>query len=263
MRFTVTFSLAAVFSLTLSSPEILAQKEFSQAQDKIAAFWQESSIPRKDSAQRAKVAKEVSQLPGQVRRLVDSGILSYLDSSHPISPEQLTVKIARALAYPYMSVNNPADADGNVSVVPLPQQDAYAIAYDIATCASCSAGWVEIAERRDGHWAMVDWLDNPVADDAVHIAWVGSGAKPLLALYGVHWGDAHNRLDVRLYSTEGGLKQVWSRLDLIEGTIAIDGERMVLKGWTGFRLPCKEQRQEFLVEGRNVRLVSTSFSKVK
>jgi hypothetical protein len=256
-------SRAAVFVLILCASDLLAQKEFDEAHEKIAAFWSETSNPKKDPAQKAKVAKDFNELTGQLRPLIDAGILSYLNSSRSISPEELTIKIAKGLAYPYESVDRLADADGNVSVVPLPNSNGYAIAYDIATCASCTTSWVKIAARRDNHWVVTDQLDNPEKDNAVHLAWVGSEAEPLLALYGVHWWDAHNRLDVRLYSLENGIKEVWSSTDLFEGEIAIEGSRMKLTYWTAPRPPYQIKTQVFEVKGWHIAAQKAALSRIQ
>lgn len=253
----------AVFVLTLCASDLFAQKEFDEAHEKIAAYWNERIPASSDPAKMAKVLKDFNELPGQLRPLIDSGILSYLNSSHAISPDELTMKIARALAYPYMSVNSLADADGNVSVVPLPDQSGYGVAFDIATCASCTTSWVEIAARRDNHWVLTDHLDNPEKDNAVHLAWVGSKAEPLLALYGIHWGDAHNRLDVRLYSVKPGIKKVWSSTDLFVGEIVIQGSRMTLTDRTAARPPYQIRHQVFEIKGRHVAAQKATLSSIQ
>jgi len=263
MRVKCALPLVAGFVLVLCASELLAQKEFDAAQEKITDYWNERSPVSKDPVKMAKVLKDFNELPGQVRPLIDSGILSYLNSSHTISPDELTIKIAKALAYPYMSVNSLADADGKVSVISLPHRNGYAIAYDVGTCASCSTSWVRIAARRDDHWVLTDHLDNPVKDNAVHLAWAGSKADPLLAIYGMHWGDAHNRLDVRLYSVQNGIKEVWSSLNLYEGEIAIHENRITLTYWTEPRPPYREKVQVFEVAGLLVKLLQTKLSDIR
>lgn len=249
-----------VFVLTLCASDLLAQKEFDEAHGKIAAFWSETSNPRKDPEQKAKVAKDFNELTGKLRPLIDAGILSYLNSSHAISPDELTIKVAKSLVFPYGSVNGLADTDGNVSVVPVPHRNGYAIAYNISTCASCSTSWVRIATRREDHWVMTDHLDNPEKDNAVHLAWVGSKAEPLLALYGIHWGDAHNRLDVRLYSLKDGFKEIWSALDLPQGTIAIEANQFTLTSWTAMLAPYRVKHQAFQVDGVQIKPLEPTFS---
>jgi hypothetical protein len=90
-----------------------------------------------------------------------------------------------------------------------------------------------------------------------------------LALYGVHWGDAHNRLDVRLYSVEKGFKEVWTLLNLSQGEIAIQGDRMTLKywtqptPWTGTKRPFREEQQVFEVDDQQVKQLQTKLSSVQ
>lgn len=269
MRVRVASYLAAMFVLTASASGLPAQSEFDAASQKIAAYWNEENPEPTDPVTMAKVRRDFNELPGQLRPLIDAGILSYLNASQRISPEELTIKIAKALSYPYMNVQSLADADGNVSVIPLPHQDGYAIAYNISNCASCTISQVEIFIRRDDRWVLTDRLDNPVKDNAVHLAWVGSQAEPLLALYGVHWGDAHNRLDIHLYSVDNGFEEVWSMLNLSQGEIAIQGNRITLKywtqptRWTDPTKPFQEERQVFDVANKQVKLLDTKLSEIE
>jgi len=269
MRLKSALPLAAVFVVTLCASDLLAQKEFDEAREKIAAFWGETSKPINDPAQREKVTGMASELPGTIKPLIDSGILSYLNETRTVSIDELTLKISAALSYPYETSNTLADANNEVSVIPLPDRNGYAIAYDIATCASCSTSWVEIVARRDDRWVFTDHLDNPATDDAIHLGWVGPETAPLLAVYGIHWGDAHNRLDVRIYSVNDGIMPVWSSLDLSQGEIAIQGDRITLKFWTqptpwaDTTKPYREEQQVFEVNNRQVKLLETKFPSPK
>lgn len=263
MRIKSALLFVAACAITLCASDLFAQKEFDEAHEKIASYWNEKNPIPTGPVKRAKIAKDASELPLALKALINSGILRYLDTGGSVSADELTIKIAKALAYPYMTVNDVADADGSVSVIPLPQQDAYAIAYDISTCIVCAKGWVEIAARRDNHWLFTAQLDKPKPDTAVHLGLVGSKTEHLLALYGVHFGDAHNRLDVRLYSVRNGITRVWSSLNLPGGEIEIRGNRMTLRYRTSLARTYREKQQVYEVDGQQIRLLQTEMTDIK
>ena len=269
MRAKCLMTLTAAFMMTLRVSELSAQKEFADAHQKLSEFLGRSSSRINDPAGRDKYLKELPSLTGAINTQMTSGILSYLNTTTTLSVNKLTLKIARALADHSFPAPGLAQADGEVSIVPVPHQNAYAIAYDIGTCASCTTSWVEIAALRDDHWVITDHLDNPATNDAIHLAWVGPESSLLLAVYGIHWGDPHNGLDVRLYSVDNGFKQVWSSLNISQGEIAIQGDQMTLKYWTAptpwadTTKPFGKERQVFQVDGQQVKLLETKFSKLQ
>ena len=255
---------AVILIFRTPSPALFAQKEFEDAHNRITMFFQKASVSTEDPTQRAAIVEEANQLPGVVTPLIVNGVLKELALDPSVSSDNLTMKIAQGLATPNHPMETLQDADGVVSVVRSQKSKTIAIAFDVITCASCTKSWVGVFDCRDGIWVVASHLADPPANDAVHLAQIDSKSEDLVLLCGIHWGDAHNRLDVKLYSVEDGkLLPVWSQIDLIQGTIGIHGNEIDLTSWTSFTQPCKEKRQAFRIVDHQPKLLKTSFAAVK
>lgn len=266
MRIAGNLLRASAFSLLLlQSPSLSqAQAEFQAAHAKLVHYFAQLKGSGEDTRQRVAVAKEASGLPATLASLVTRGILERLNTNEMMaSPSELMTIIATALAPPGVQVDNSQDAAAIASVVSYPDSNRIAVAYNISLCAACSSSWVGLFERMDNRWLLKRQLDNPAPNESVHLAVTGSRAQPLLLLYGTHWGDAHNRLDVRLYSIKEGFVQVWSQLDLVEGTLSISGNQLELTSWTALRSPCQEKTQVYRISDSKPKLLKTSFAQVR
>jgi hypothetical protein len=242
---------------------LVAQDEFQQAHQKITEFFAETSEPAKDPAMGAMIRQKAADLPRTVTPLMTAGIIKYLDARQTSSVTDLTISIARSLSAPAMNINTAADAEGLASVVKQTNPEAFIVAYNISTCAACSTSWIGIFQIMNGSWSLAEHLENPMPNNAVHLAWIDQAQEPMLLLYGIHWGDAHNRLDLHLYSLKDCITEIWSRSDLVEGTIALSGDRITLTSWTEFRQPCQEKHEVIQFINGHAESLSTSFSEVQ
>ncbi len=248
MKFSVEISFAILAMASTQATHLYAQTAFQKAHQRVTALWQDAGKMGNNHANREAVKQEGRSLPNEVEPLLTQGVLDYLNHHAKISAEELTLSIARALAAPGIPVSTVADADGVVSVMPFQNEKAYAVAYTVSYCVSCSESWLGIFERRD-QFMLTSHFNNPLANDAVHLASMGNGLAPLFVLYGVHWGDAHSRLDVRAYSSKGGLTETWSRLDLPEGTISFSDLEFTLAFRSALLAPWTEVRETYRIKG--------------
>lgn len=256
----------AILLLNQCLHPLLAQSEFQQAHEKVVAYFDKTSVPIKNLAppERSAFYKEAKslaeQLPGQVIPLINAGILDYLRNTPRISTDDLTIAIGRALTAPSVEVHSVGDEEGSVAIVFSPRLDAYAIGYNVTTCAVCTDGWIGIFKHGEHGWILAERIDKPLLGEEMRLAFIGSGRKPLLLQYGTGYGDPHRGLYVHLYSLSNGVKQVWSLLDQYEGELDLSGNHFTVKSWTAIRWPYQEKEQDFEIVDGGVRLSSTKLS---
>jgi hypothetical protein len=256
----VLCSLALLILLAFHS-NLSAQAGFNDAHNKISAFWLNARKSTKIPAERATIALQGKALPQQIVPLINEGILEYLNTHKPVSTDILSLKIAQALAAPNVTIERPSDASGIVSIVSFPTSAGYGIAYDVSYCASCSVSWMGIFARKHGVWELAAQAENPIANGSVHLICVCLNTRRLLAIYGSHWGDAHNRLDIRLYDANARhLHQVWSLLDQPEGGITIRDREIIVSSFTTLTPPFFRKQQIFEVTPEKVRLIHSAVS---
>ena len=249
-----------IWGIILTSYTVLhAQAGFKKAQRNVSKFWTAVAQDGRNPASRERLSRQGAELPGTIQPLLSQGILEYLNSNASISVDQLTLRIAEALSAPGVGVRSIADAKGVASVVPIPGRNAYAVAYTVSYCASCSRSWLGIFQMRKRKFALLASLNDPAPDEAVYLSVLGVGATTLLVLHGTHWGDAHNRLDARAYSTTRPIREVWSRLGLPQGKIVISTDKIGLVFMSSPVPPWKEIKDTYQVrEGRLILVHHTS-----
>jgi hypothetical protein len=238
----------------LSLHRLLAQEEFREANDKLNAFFDKASTVTKSPEKRASVANATTQLPAIINGLLGVGILRYLNGTAKISTEDLKEKIARSLTP--SSMGNEI-APYSAGVLSLDAAQTYVIAYDVPFCAVCTYSWLGVITRKDGIYRIRDYLLNSSPNQTVNLSKIETASTTLVALYGVNWGDPHNRLSVHVYDISGHLNEVWSLLDLPQGRLAIKGNRIILSYLTAPTPPYKQERQTFEAVDGKVRLVNT------
>jgi hypothetical protein len=260
MKLSALLCLGAVCVVLFCPPTLLAQQEFQAAHEKITGFFLEAQ-PTRDPARREQISKDASALPGTVIPLITSGLLRNFNAKPAMSVDRMTLELAEALAAPTAPIMNASGAEGVASIVATRDSQLCAVAYDVSTCAACSTSWLGIFRRRRDKWVIAAHIVDPVTNDTVHAAWIGEGKPPLLLLYGIHWGDAHNRLDVRVYTLSSGtIREVSSLLDQPEGEIAIRNTKITISSDTALTSPRFRQQQTFVLSGTHLKLLHRTVS---
>jgi hypothetical protein len=232
------------------------QNDFAKAQDTITRFWTDasqwgrSSDPQEleDRHQRA------IALPELVQGQLTSGIIAYLNETPDSSAEALKAKLARALTPPTLGNQT---IDNAVDVIVANSGDSVYVAYDVTYCASCSRSWLGEFSRGGGVFHLQAVSRSPSQDTSVHLALLGSSSSnPVLVLYGLHWGDPHNRSEVKVFSMDGKLQELWSKSELWQGNVSIDGDELKLVFLSDFTSDAQEITETY--ELRSNQLIETN-----
>ncbi|MFB3815951.1 MAG: hypothetical protein ACE14L_17745 [Terriglobales bacterium] len=109
----------------------------------------------------------------------------------------------------------------------------YVVGYSLAGAATYSRSWIGVfgPSVPGGQYRMLSAVDNSLPSKTIAL-WpkpLQMDDKIVVLAYGVNWGDAHNRLTVIAYSFDGHtLNPIWSRSDLPQGQIKIEGRKIKL-----------------------------------
>ncbi len=253
--------VAAGLVLAFLIPDAQGQNGFNQAHEMFTTYWNETLHAKKnDSAETEMLRKRASDLPAQLETLLTKAVFDYLSSTVSPSPEALKNDLSRALTAP-MGEGQPAE--GVADAVSVDHGKAFFVAYGVGTCASCSKIWFGKFVSRRGKFTLQSSTDSEAANQMVHLALIRADHSSAVVLYGVHLGDPHNRLDLRLYNPESTeLKPIWSLLDQPEGKASFQGLTIRIESDSSLTGPALRQSQSFLFSGTQVKLIQKSVSKV-
>jgi hypothetical protein len=107
------------------------------------------------------------------------------------------------------------------------------VTYALAAAAIYSRSWLGVfgPSAMGHHNQLLASVDNPLPGKTVALAGLpdGEGGAVRFLAYGINWGDAHNRLTVLAYQLRARrLEAVWSRTDLAEGQVKVEGGKIHL-----------------------------------
>lgn len=215
---TLTFAILIYSSV----PTLHGQTEFDQAHQLFSKFWTTAmSIQKTDIDGRAKIRKAAKDLPSEMQPLMYNGILSYLNSqgSHP--SDKLKDRLSQVLTPPSFGG---VVAEGIADTASNDNERIVVVAYAVNYCIVCSRTWLGIFVRTNGKFHLAASADDASLDQTVHVALFSSARVPTVLLYGVHLGDAHNRLDAQALRPAGNGKfhVIWSRVDEPQGRLHVD-----------------------------------------
>jgi len=204
--------------------------------------------------------RETGQLPGKAIPLINAGMLDCFNNTPHIS----TVDLAVGGSWPGRMWRCMTQVTQKETLRLHSRLHAYAIGYIVSTSAAGGDGWIGIFQHHKDDGPLKDEMNNAGGGDAMHPAMTDSGAEPLLLQYGVGFRDPSEEIDVHLYSSGKGIRQVGSLLDQYEGEIAVTGSHFTVKSIPAPATPdqaCQNQEQNFEIIDGGVRLTSTKLSK--
>ena len=185
----------------------------------------------------------------EIAPMLTHGIISYLESGEAATPKGLKTKLVAALS----------EADVNPDIASVAALDGgriFVVAYDVSLCSTCSTSWLGIFERVRGKYVLRDSTENAMHNRTIKLEKMGSG---LVLLSGVTWGDAHTRMQVRMYSTKDKLKVRWSSVDLPGGVTKVKSKsEFSLRYRTSLQLLSEMVQRDYLVVHGSVHLIRTT-----
>lgn len=254
-------STITIVVLLILSSNTYAQDNIGRAHELFTQFWSNALHTNKnDTAEKEQTRKRAIELPREMEDPLTHGILDYLNGAQHPSASVLQASLAKALTAPMMGDQT---AEGVADVVSTIDKNAYFVAYGVNYCITCSSTWFGEFTRKNGGFILNSYTREAGADQTVHVALIAPGTTPeIVLLYGVHLGDAHNRLNVRAYKFDANqLRLIWSLLDQPEGVIAIHERQITITSFTTLTPPFYQRQQVFDVTEDQVKLRRTFVSK--
>lgn len=234
-----------------------AQPDFQKAHELLSRI-QKDRLNSRTAKERSQLAQEIRVVLPRVQELIAKGILDLLNSGKPVSTADLEQQISAALQ---VGPNEPGNA-AQVFVLPvgLTPGRHYIVGYNIAYCAVCSQAWMAAFKQTNGYFSIVaiarDFLPNQSLA-AVPI-WIGSNDMRFL-VYGTHWGDTENRLNIVAYTLKNNeFQETWSRMDLPEGSLEAKPGSIIVSYIVGTRSPQHEKREIYTVTADSINLKNSS-----
>ncbi len=165
----------------------------------------------------------------EIETSLNSGLALTLRSPDRPSCDALQDQLRHSLGYR-------GEPDPNVaSVLCLPNARVayYVVAYALTCGATFSRSWIGLfGPPPDGtSFGLLASAENTLPNKTVALVGLrpGVGGRLTFLAYGINWGDAHNRLTLIAYCYTGKrLNPVWSRADLPEGQLKVDGAKIEL-----------------------------------
>ncbi len=248
--------LISSWSFWIQSSTPTRSPEFDSAHAIFAEYWADASAAAKTrtALARNQLRQKTTDLPRLLEGPINQGIIDYLNQSGTKSPNELKVLLAKALTPPNI---NDGPIQNSVDVVALMDGDVYIVTYDINYCAACSTSWIGVFRHNsNGKFLLIDHVENPGQNQTVHLGILHSELMTMVVFYGTNWGDAHNRLNVRVYSIQNQLRQIWERLDLPQGQISLSGDRLVLSFLSSLTPPWDTITETYLLKNQTISLSS-------
>jgi hypothetical protein len=220
--------------LILMSPALVyalspAQGDLGRAKQMIQQLENERLEAAKAGATSKFTATYIDERLAAIGASVNQGLLSELNAPSRPSCEALEGELRAALGYG--SVEDPHVA--SVTCMPSKGRVYYVVAYALTFGVAYSRSWIGIFAPSvgDGQYQTAASAADSLPSKTVALKPlpIVVGGKLSFLAYGINWSDAHNRLSVIAYSlSKGRLEPIWSRADLPEGDIKLEGTKIKL-----------------------------------
>lgn len=252
-----TFLVVFIVSSLLTGSVFATEESFTKAHELFTQFWNDAlQTTKSDAKGRELTRKQAIDLPAKLEEPLTHGILAYLnDTQHP-SATNLKSTIAKVLTAPMMGNQT---AEGVADVVATKDNGTFFVVYTTNYCIVCSKTWLGEFRRRDGQIVLQSSTRDVASDETVHLALLPSNSSsPVILLYGVHLGDAHNRFNAEALSSDGGLHTVWSKMNLPQGQLLINVNQLILTYESALTPPFEEKREIYQIAGTELKLIHQS-----
>lgn len=233
------------------------QDDFARAHDAVSRFYSDATRTGLNANEKQNLRQRGPDLSDFVDGWLTNGMLSYLNGTPRPSPEELKVKLAKALTPPTLGtgiVENSAD------VVSVGNGHHFYVVYDVNYCASCSNSWLGEFSRRNGKFYLQSVVKNPLINTTVHLAWLSNSSYSMLVLYGLHWGDAHNHVDVKAFSTDGRFRELWLRMDLAQGQVSTNKNEITIAFLSTSTPEGAQIKEMYSLKGNELRMAHRSIT---
>jgi len=204
------------------------------------------------------LSKLLDSAPQRVEQLLNSGLLTLLNSPGLHTTNELRQKLTAALQVAPTEQYSP---EVFVFSSTPKNHPPYFIAYNFGYCAACSRNWIGAFGRVDGAYRILASEENPFPNHSLSVTWLpqAKNGEPRFLAYGTNWGDPHNRLSVIAFSfADSHFRRVWSRTDLPQATIKISPRKLIISFVTSLRPPWTERTEVYDILPEQIQLRESS-----
>ena len=233
------------------------QSGFGQAHALLAELDQMQKSGQHDKATVDKLSELAVRVQKETPGLINQGILGLLNSPGTHSPNQVRLKISKALQIVPADQYAPEVFVSRLTGVP----EGYLIAYNVPYCASCSRAWIGVIGKKGGGYKILSKDDSTFNDKSLHVVALGTGetGRERFLVYGTNWGDAHSRLTATAYELiDATLVKFWSRVDLPQGVLKTSLSEISLTFLTALTPPWSERKEVYDVLPDRIHLRTSS-----
>lgn len=224
-------SLAVVLLLSIGA-SLCAQTELQQARQMLQELYQQvreaAEARLREGRQPEYTWQDYNRRLLQIQGLINQGIVSALNQQ----PRPSGGELERELRY-VLGAGIPAETKASAFSFHMASHELYVVAYALGIGATSTRSWIGVfgPPGLGNAYALLASVENSLPDKTIALQPLYHPPEQGLTFlaYGFNWGDAHNRLTVIGYSFDGEkLESVWSKPDLPQGQISVEGKRISL-----------------------------------
>lgn len=213
----------------LAPPVCAAQGDLHRAQEMLQSLDAERAAAATTTASSKFTQDYLDKRLATIAAEVNIGLLSSLNAQPPPACGDVEEELRSALGYggrPDPRVAGVVCTRWNGSVY-------FVIGYELAGAITYSRSWIGVfaPSASGGRYQLLAAAENSLPSRTLALLPLPLPIKGKLSFlaYGTNWGDPHNRLTVIAYSLrESKLEPIWSRSDLSQGELKIEGGRIKL-----------------------------------
>ncbi|MGH9862041.1 MAG: hypothetical protein ACRD35_01310, partial [Candidatus Acidiferrales bacterium] len=224
-------SLAVALVLSIST-SLCAQTELQRAGQMLQELYQQVHVAAEATLREGRQPEYTWQdynrrlLP--IQAVVNQGIVSALNRQPRPSAQDLENELRDVLGF-----RNPDAQLASAFSFQTSSRKVYVAAYALGIGATSTRSWIGVFGPLGlgNPYALLASVENSLPDKIIALHPLNDPEEQGLTFlaYGINWGDAHNRLTVIAYSFDGHkLKPIWSRADLPQGQIRVEGTKIKL-----------------------------------
>jgi hypothetical protein len=233
---------AVLFLLAITRP-LRSEDDLAIAHSLATKLWQQR-VGATTKEARETLQAEMGGVVDRIQAHASRGVLALLNSANPPSTEHLQEALRLGLS----ATDEPQSGNASVLKFMEPTNPLYVVAYAVGFCAVCSRSRLEVIGIRRGSYQDIAVIEDPLPNRSLALLPLDllRGGRIRFLADGVNWGDPHGRLTVIAYAFDGvRLNNSWSRADLPQGMVRVQGDRILLSYLTSlappWRTPSKEK----------------------